>query len=90
MMKRDFTNWEKRDQKSQRTRKARPAQIMDGVPQTLCIDFLNLMTCCRYAESLLESVRVKKYLMKYHPCELNQIEGLLAEIKDCFNSAMRY
>lgn len=89
-MKRDFTNWEKRDQKSQRTRKARLAQIMERVPQTLCIDFLNLMICCRYGESLLENPRVKRYLAKHHPSELNQIEGLLAEIKDCFNSAMRY
>jgi hypothetical protein len=66
--------------KWERTRKAKLARIMRGVPQTLNVDLLTLTVCFRYAESLLKNPRVKKYLLKHHPEELSDLETLLAEL----------
>ncbi len=63
-----------------RTRKAKLARILRGVPQTHAVDLLTLTVCCRYAESLLKNARVKKFLMKHHPEELRDLEMLLAEL----------
>ncbi len=69
-----------RQRKWWRTRKAKLARILRGVPQTLAVDLLTLTVCCRYAESLLKNPRVKKYLMKHYPEELSDLETLLAEL----------
>jgi hypothetical protein len=69
-----------RRRKWRRNRKAKLARIMRGVPQTLAIDLLTLTVCSRYAESLLKNPHVKKYLMKYHPLELSDLERLLPEL----------
>jgi hypothetical protein len=67
--------------KSVRTKKAKLARIMRGVPQTLPVDLLTLTICCHYAESLLKNPRINKYLMKHHPEELRDLEVLLAEFE---------
>lgn len=73
---------DERLQKWARTRKAKLARILRGVPQTFALDLLNLTVCWRYAESLLKNSHVKKYLMKYHPVELSELETLLVDLEE--------
>ena len=69
------------NRKWHRTRLAHLLRLSGEPPQNLCIDELNLTVCCRYAESLMRNTRIKRYLAKYHPEELRQLNTLVEEFE---------
>jgi hypothetical protein len=60
-------------------------RISGATPENLCIDELNLTICCRYVETLLRNPSVKKYLSRYHPKQLLQIEDVIVALKSRSN-----
>jgi hypothetical protein len=62
-----------------RLRRERLAHILRTVPKTFSVDLMTLAVCCRFAESLLKNARVKRYLLKYQPEKLHNLDALLAE-----------
>lgn len=73
-----------------RTRLAHLLRLSGQPPQNLCIDELNLTVCWRYAESLMRNVRINRYLSKYHPEELRQLQSLAEEFERiCANPESR-
>jgi|SRR5581483_4917712 len=64
-----------------RTRRRNLLKLTGDLPQNLCLDEIKLTICCRYAESLLKNLRVKKYLLKHHTAELQQLQKLLSEFE---------
>jgi hypothetical protein len=69
-----------------RTRREHLLQISGELPKNLCLDEITLTICCRYAESLLKNLRVKKYLTKEHPSVLQNLEQLLADFEHACQS----
>jgi hypothetical protein len=69
-----------KERKRKRNWKTRLTHILRDVSKTVCTDLLNLMVCYRYAESLVHNSRVKRYLLKHHPEELEQMEQIIADI----------
>ena len=53
---------------------------MKAVPKTLCSELIELTVAYKYATALLRNDRVKRYLLKYHPEDLRQLEELLDEL----------
>lgn len=76
-MKSADTGWGKRKRTSDATIRA----YLEQVPDSLCLDLLNVTICCRFVESWLANARVKRYIAKYHPHELDEIQNLQAEIE---------
>ena len=68
-------------QKSKRTRTAKMEAYLKQVPETLSLDLIHVTVCCRYTESLLANPRIKRYLAKYHPERLVEMQNLVAEIE---------
>jgi hypothetical protein len=64
-----------------RTRKAHLLALSGEPPSTLCVDQLNLTVCCRYADSLMKSVRISRYLAKYHPKALRELQLIVEEFE---------
>jgi hypothetical protein len=60
-----------------RTRKAHLLALSGKLPSSLCPDQLNLTVSCRYADSLLKNSRIKRYLAKYHPSRLRELETIV-------------
>ena len=50
-------------------------------PKNLCTDQLNLIVCCRYAETLVQHSRINRYLAKHHSKELDELQNLLTEFE---------
>jgi hypothetical protein len=74
------------NRKWHRTRLANLLRLSGEPPLNLCIDELSLTVCCRYAESLMRNTRITKYLSKYHPEELEQLQNLVEQFqKICDN-----
>jgi hypothetical protein len=63
--------------KIKRTLRTRIQAYLDEVPDSYCLDLINVTVCCRYFESLLANPRVKRYLARYHPEQLIEMEKLL-------------
>ena len=76
-----MTQFAARAQKSKQTRELKAQNYLKQVSETLCLDLINVTICCRYSESLRANQRIKRYLAKYHPQLLIEMEGLLAEIE---------
>jgi len=64
------------------TRLAHLLRLSGKPPQNLCIDELNLTVCCRYAELLMRNARINRYLGKYHPKELRQLQNLVEQFQN--------
>jgi hypothetical protein len=64
-----------------RTRKTHLLRLSGPPPKSLCRDELNLTQCSRYTERLLKNPRILRYLMKYHPAEVLQLQTLLREFE---------
>jgi hypothetical protein len=64
-----------------RTRKANLLRLSGEPPKNLCRDQLNLMVCCRYAETLVQRSRINRYLAKHHSKELCELQNLLIEFE---------
>ena len=62
-----------------RTRLANLLRLSGRPPKNLCIDQVNLIVCCHYAETLLKNERITQYLIKHHRRVLRDLEKLLAE-----------
>jgi hypothetical protein len=72
----------KMDAKSLKIKRALRARIqayLNEVPDTYCLDLINVTACRRYVESLLANPRIKRYIAKYHPEQLIEMEELLLE-----------
>lgn len=67
--------------KIKRTLQSRMQNYLKEVPDTYCLDLINVTVCARYVESLLENPRVKRYIAKYHPEQLIEMEKLLLECR---------
>ena len=63
------------------TRKAHLLRLSGPPPKSLCVDQLNLTSCCRYGEWLLKSPRIIRYLSKNHPAELRKLQRLLTDFE---------
>jgi hypothetical protein len=63
-----------------RTRRANLLLLSGEVPPTLCMDEVSLIICCRYVESLMSNPRVVRYLRKYHPNELLDLQQVLIDL----------
>jgi hypothetical protein len=37
--------------------------------------------CCRYADSLMKSARINRYLAKYHPKALRELQSIVDEFE---------
>jgi hypothetical protein len=72
--------------KGKQTRRAKMQTYLNQVPKTLSLDLLNVTVCCRYTESLLTNPRIKRYLAKYHPEQLTEIQNLITEIEGIVRS----
>ena len=64
-----------------RTRNAHLLALSGEPPRSLCIDQLNLTVCCRYADSLMKNSRINRYLTKYHPKGLRELQTLVNEFE---------
>jgi hypothetical protein len=64
--------------KRRRTLTARMRACVKEVPDTYCLDLINLTVCRRYLESLLANARIKRYIARYHPEQLIEMEKLLS------------
>jgi hypothetical protein len=71
-----------------RTRKATLLGLSGPPPMTLCVDQMNLTVCCRFAELLLKSPGILKYLYKNHASELQKLQKLLVEFDATCRSAI--
>jgi hypothetical protein len=74
----------KMDAKSLKIKQALRTRIqayLNEVPDSYCLDLINVIVCCRYVESLLANPRVKRYLARYHPEQLIEMEKLLLECR---------
>ena len=76
-----MTNFKARARKSKRTRELKVENYLKQVSETLCLDLINVTICSRYSQSLLANQRIKRYLAKYHPQLLIEMEELVAEIE---------
>jgi hypothetical protein len=65
-----------------RTRKAHLLALSGELPETLCLDQLNLTVCCRYADSLLLNSRINRYLAKHHPSRLRELEAIIVAFEN--------
>jgi hypothetical protein len=63
--------------KIKRTLRTRIQAYLNEVPDSYCPDLINVTVWCRYFESLLANPRVKRYLARYHPEQLIEMETLL-------------
>jgi hypothetical protein len=63
------------------TRQANLLRLSGEPLKTLCMDQVNVATCCRYVESLLENPRINRYLAKHHSANLNRLQELLEEFE---------
>jgi hypothetical protein len=64
-----------------RARDARLLALSGELPKALCVDQLNLTVCCRYADSLMKSARINRYLAKYHPKALRELQSIVDEFE---------
>ena len=59
------------------TRLSNLSQLSGERPKDMCMDELRLTVCCRYAQDLIQNVRIRKYLCKYHFEKLKTIEEFI-------------
>jgi hypothetical protein len=64
-----------------RARDARLLVLSGEPPKALCVDQLNLTVCCRYADSLIKSARINRYLAKYHSKALRELQMIVDEFE---------
>ncbi len=64
-----------------RARDARLLALSGEPPKALCADQLKLTVCCRYADSLMKSARINRYLTKYHSKALRELQVILDEFE---------
>jgi hypothetical protein len=64
-----------------RTRRAHLLCLSGEPPKHLFADELTLTICCRYAQWLLRSQRILRFLNKYHLSELRRLQTLLVEFE---------
>jgi len=64
-----------------RTREAHLLALSGEPPRALCVDQLNLTVCCRYADSLVKSPRINRYLAKYHPRAFRELQMIVDEFE---------
>ena len=64
-----------------RTRLANLLRLSGEPPKNLCKDELYLTICIRYAQSLLQNPRIKRYVAKHHLKELKRLEKLVADFE---------
>ena len=72
----------KMDAKSLKIKRALRTRIqayLNEVPDSYCLDLINVTVCGRYVQSLLANPRVKRYIARYHPEQLIEMEKLLLE-----------
>lgn len=63
-------------------RDARLLALSGEPPRDLCVDQLHLTVCCRYADSLIKNSRIHRYLAKYHPKCLRDVQTLLDNFEE--------
>lgn len=67
--------------KIKRTLRTRIQAYLNEVPDSYCLDLINVTVCARYVESLLANPRVKRYIARHHPEQLSEMEKLVLECK---------
>lgn len=70
-----------------KTRKANLLKLSGPLPVTLCIEELNITSCCRYTETLLANPKVARYLKKHHATELHQLLLIVAKHNEACQSS---
>ena len=65
-----------------RARDARLLALSGEPPRGLCVDQVNLTVCCRYADSLMQSSRINRYLAKYHSRSLRELKMIVDEFEE--------
>jgi hypothetical protein len=65
-----------------RTRRANLLKLSGTLPENLCVDQLIATVCSKYADSLLQKPRVKRYLAKYHAADLKKLETQVKEFEE--------
>jgi CRISPR/Cas system-associated protein Cas7 (RAMP superfamily) len=63
------------------TRLANLLRLSGEPPKNLCKEELCLTVCIRYAQSLLENPRIKRYVSKHHSGELKRLEKLVTDFE---------
>lgn len=74
----DGGEWQR---KWHRTRLAKLGRLSGKPSTTLCQDEIDLTICCRYAESLINNVKIRGYLGKHHPIQLSKLLSFVEEFE---------